>query len=226
MKRPKGFGSSDSSASDSSDIPKGVYANIELFPTLVWKINLDWKFNKKEKQVFTKSLKETRKNALGNLTSENTYILDEKPLLDFKEHIYTHLNNYFHYAYKPLDDIKPIITQSWTNLTQKGMYHDVHSHANSFLSSVYYYKTQKQDKIKFFKPDPSPQLSIETSEWGTYNALSWAVPVSTGDLIIFPSYFKHSVAMKEEEGDRISLAINAFLKGTLASSKTLTELKV
>ena len=56
------------------DIPE--YTNIELFPTLVWKINLDWKFNKKEKQVFTKSLKETRKNALGNLTSKNSYILD------------------------------------------------------------------------------------------------------------------------------------------------------
>ena len=106
------------------------------------------------------------------------------------------------------------------------MYHNEHSHANSFLSSVYYYKTQEQDQIKFFKPNPSPQLDIYTTEWGTYNALSWAVPVSTGDLVIFPSYFKHSVAMKEKEGDRISLAINAFLKGTLGNSETLTELKL
>ena len=208
--------------------PNGIpeYTNIELFPTLVWKINLDWKFNKKEKQVFTNSLKDTNKNALGNLTSNNSYILDTPVLSDFKDHIYTHFSNYFNYVWKPPDNLKPIITQSWTNLTQKGMYHNEHSHSNSWISAVYYYKTQKQDQIHFYKPNPSPQLSIEPTEWGTYNSLSWAVPVSTGDLVIFPSYFRHSVGLKEEEGDRISLAINAFLKGTLGSTSTLTELKI
>ena len=56
---------------------KPEYNNIELFPTLVWLINLDWKFNKQEKQVFKDALTDTSKNT-GNIRSINTYILNEE----------------------------------------------------------------------------------------------------------------------------------------------------
>ncbi len=204
------------------------YNCIDLFPTLIWVINLDWKFNKQEKKVFTDSLKDPRINQLGNLTSKDTYILDKKPLQDFKQEILIHITNYFNYVWKPKDDITPYITQSWTNLTKKDMYFNAHSHSNSWVSAVYYYKTDKElDRIKFGKPfNEYAPLSVEPTSWETYNALSWDVKVKQGDLVIFPSTLKHSVPEKEHEGERISLAINSFLKGTLGGTLTLNELKL
>ena len=209
---------------------KPEYNNIELFPTLVWLINLDWKFNKQEKQVFKDALTDTSKNT-GNIRSNNTYILNEKPLLDFKDHLLTHIENYFDYVYKPPNTIKPYITQSWLNLTNQHMFHNNHSHANSWMSAVFYYKTQEEDVIQFYAARGNggyegsrTQLKLEPQQWGRYNSYSWDVPVSTGDLIIFPSSLNHGIPPKQTKGDRISLAFNAFLSGTFGDKENLTEL--
>ena len=208
---------------------KPNYNNIEIFPTLVWLINLDWKFNKQERQVFKDSLLNTKKNT-GNLRSNNTYILNEEPLLDFKEHLLFHIENYFDYVYKPRSTIKPYITQSWINLNKQFMFHPDHNHANSWMSAVYYYSAQEDDTIQFYSNGNGGfegirgQLKLEPKEWGRYNSYSWDVPVKTGDLIIFPSSLNHGVAPKQIKGDRISLAFNTFLSGKFGNQENLTEL--
>ena len=208
------------------DVPK--YDNIELFPSLVWHINLGDCLTKPELKVLTDSLKEknVKPNLLGNTTSKNNYILDQDKLKDFKEHLTAHCINFFDYTEHPPDAKGLYITQSWTNLNVKHDQHGQHSHANSMISGVYYFQACEDDCIMFHHPwRRSLQLLVYTEHFDKYNAMSWRVPVKTNDLILFPSWLQHSVPKKEHSGARMSLAFNTFYKFPLGSADTLTELK-
>ena len=208
------------------DVPS--YDNIELFPTLVWHINLGDTLSKDETKVFKNSLKKenTKWNVLGNYTSKNNYILEHEQLKNFKDHLTSHCINFFDYTENPPNAKGIYITQSWTNLNNKGNMHGQHSHANSLISGVYYFQACEDDCIMFYHPwRSSLQLLVHTENFGRYNAMSWRVPVKTGDLILFPSWLQHSVPKKEHSGARMSLAFNTFYKFPLGSADTLTELK-
>ena len=208
------------------DVPS--YDNIELFPTLVWHINLGDVLSKDETKVFKNSLKKenTKWNVLGNYTSKNNYILEHEQLKNFKDYLTSHCINFFDYTEHPPDAKGIYITQSWTNLNNKGNMHGQHSHANSLISGVYYFQACEDDCIMFHHPwRRSLQLLVYTEHFDKYNAMSWRVPVKTNDLILFPSWLQHSVPKKEHSGARMSLAFNTFYKFPLGSAATLTELK-
>ena len=207
------------------DVPH--YDNIELFPTLVWHINLGDIISDKGREVILDSLEETKENPLGNRTSKETYILDHPELKDFKDALTLHTTNYFHYTQYPPKEAELYITQSWTNLTRKSEQHQSHSHANSLVSAVFYFQAEN-DEIHFYNPIGGGliQLLVASEEYQRYNAQSWRVQVETNDLLIFPSRLSHSVPKKENTGDRISLAYTTFVRGTLGDYTSLTELKL
>ena len=203
------------------------YNNIELFPTLVWQINLGDTLSDKGKKVIKDSLKDSRENPLGNRTSKDSYVLEHPDLKEFKDTLLLHTRNYFDYTQHPPKETDIYITQSWTNLTRKNEMHAGHSHANSLVSAVYYHQTNK-DMITFYNVlgGSLSQLLVASERYDKYNAQSWVVDVKDYDLLIFPSKLSHSVPKKESTGDRISLAYNTFFKGSLGTKETLTELKV
>ena len=208
------------------------YTTYSLFPTLAWKVKCPYKFNTTEKKYFTEQLKEKNiiTNGLGNYTSKNNHILDDPILEDFKQECTQHLKNYYDYTYCPIDPPNIYITQSWLNRTRYKENHLNHAHSNSLLSAVYYYKTLKssseetRDKIRFWSPTPYAHWETPTKEYNIYNSRTWDVYVSTGDLIVFPSWFQHSVPAKQTTGDRISLAFNSFFTGTMGHEDSLNEL--
>jgi uncharacterized protein (TIGR02466 family) len=197
---------------------------LTLFPTAVGKFQLDREFTKQELKFIADA--ERRPN-MGNQTSVNNYILKEKPLKKLGDFLLESANKYLTEVYKPRDDVKLYITQSWLNYTEKGGYHHKHAHPNSFISGVFYISADvTKDKIFFYGNEQYKQIKLEPTEFNLYNSESWWLEAGAGVLYLFPSSLTHMVETVQHEETRISLSFNTFLKGTIGSNHNLTELLI
>ncbi len=193
-----------------------------LFPTPVVIFKLD-KGLSKEELNFLLNLK-TKKNT-GNTISVNDKVLKRREMFKLKCFIEKCLHEYFVFVHAPNKTIKPYITQSWVNYTTKDQFHHKHTHPNSFISGVFYVKTDvKKDKIYFFK-DGYAQIKLTTDNYNLYNSDSWWLEVEENSLILFPSSLTHAVE-KIKTDLRVSLSFNTFLKGNFGDSEDMTDLRL
>jgi uncharacterized protein (TIGR02466 family) len=201
-----------------------IESNISgIFPTPIYMSKLDRELTPLELKFVDKNKKDFYKND-GNITSNNNYILNEKPFANIKKELDLRVQDYFDKVISPANNITPYITQSWLNYTETNQYHHKHQHPNSLVSGVFYINCDdKFDKIKFFKEDYKI-IKPEVKNWNIWNSESWWFSVKTGDVILFPSSLTHMVETKQGDNTRISLAFNVFIKGTVGSNKELTEL--
>jgi uncharacterized protein (TIGR02466 family) len=201
-----------------------IESNINgIFPTPIYISKLDRKLTPLELKFVDKSKKDSHKNE-GNITSNNNYILNEKPFSNIKKELDLRVQDYFNKVLSITDSVTPYITQSWLNYTETNQYHHKHEHSNSLVSGVFYINCHEEfDKIKFFN-EKYKTIKTEVKDWNLYNSLSWWFPVKTGDVILFPSSLTHMVETKQGDNTRISLAFNVFIKGTVGNNKNLTEL--
>lgn len=198
--------------------------NIELlFPTPVMFGTIDKEFTKEELNFINKHSKLTNKN-VGNITSNNNYILKEPEMNELHKIILEYVKKYINTIYKPKYKIEPYITQSWLNYTNKNEYHHKHEHPNSFVSGVLYISADEtKDKITFHKSKYN-QIQLESDSYDVYNSESWWFHVKTKGIVLFPSSLTHHVENVISEKTRISLAFNTFICGTIGDNKSLTEL--
>lgn len=196
-----------------------------LFPTPVMFNNIGRSLTKKELVYIDSHAKNAHRN-VGNVTSDNNYILEEPQMADLKKFVTEQLNEYVKTVFKPKYPAEAFITQSWLNWTKNGEFHHKHEHPNSFLSGVLYISTDStKDKITFYRSGYK-QLKLSTDNFDVLNSDSWWFNVKTGDLVIFPSNLTHDVENVLAENVRVSLAFNSFIKGTFGDNRNLTELKI
>ena len=194
-----------------------------IFPTPIYISKLNRELTPLELKFVEKSKKDSHNNE-GNITSNNNYILNEKPFTNVKKELDLKVQDYFNKIICPANNIIPYITQSWLNYTETNQYHHKHQHPNSLVSGVFYINCDdKFDKIKFFN-DRYQTIKPEVKDWNIWNSETWWFSVKTGDVILFPSSLTHMVENKEGTNTRISLAFNVFIKGTVGINKQLTEL--
>jgi uncharacterized protein (TIGR02466 family) len=194
-----------------------------IFPTPIYISKLDRELTPLELKFVDKNKKDFYKND-GNITSNNNYILNEKPFASIKKELDLKVQDYFDKVISPANNITPYITQSWLNYTETNQYHHKHAHPNSLVSGVFYINCHEEhDKIKFFN-DNYKTIKLEVKDWNMWNSESWWFPVKTRDIILFPSSLTHMVETKQGDNTRISLAFNVFIKGTVGNNKNLTEL--
>lgn len=195
------------------------YEELMIFPTTILCGELEESFTK-EQMDYVLNLK--IKNNVGNLTSENSYVLENPLFFELKRKLEDFAKNYM--KIMKYESVETYITQSWINYTVEGQYHHRHFHHNSFLSGVVYIiASENVDSIKFFNPFEN-SIKIEPEEYNLYNAISWDVPVKTNKIILFNSRLKHMVEQKTGNNHRISLGFNCFLKGAVGDEKTLDKL--
>jgi uncharacterized protein (TIGR02466 family) len=190
-----------------------------LFPTTILLGELEKEFTK-EQMDYVLNLQ--IKNNIGNLTSKDSYVLENPLFSELKKELEEFAKNYMTIMNYKL--ATPYITQSWINYTVEGQYHHSHTHSNSFLSGVVYISaSEDKDSIKFFNPFKSA-ISVKPEEYNLYNSIAWDLPVKTKKVILFNSSIEHMVQQKVGNNHRISLGFNFFLKGTLGSEKDLDKL--
>lgn len=196
---------------------------VGLFPTPIYTDKLNRKLSLEELSFVDEAKLNTHKN-VGNIGSNDNYILDNEIFKHLKEELYLRVHDYFDAIFCPANKIIPYITQSWLNYTETNQFHHRHSHNNSIVSGVFYINCNENfDKIKFYD-NTYKLIAIEPKEWNIWNSQSWTFPIKTGDIILFPSSLDHEVQIKEGSNTRISLAFNVFIKGTIGSNRNLTEL--
>lgn len=193
-----------------------------LFPTAVMNFPLD-------KPVTELELKTIQglgyHSNLGNRTSNNKKVFDLKALSRLGDFATECLNQYLKSVFDPSTDVQAYVTQSWTNCTKGDEFHHTHHHANSFLSGVIFIESNKHDKIQFHSPIfDRHQFKISASEYNHFNAETWWLPAEKNSIVIFPSWLKHDVPVTHRDTDRISLAFNSYIKGTVGENQALTEL--
>lgn len=192
-----------------------------LFPTPIGSFQLDREFTQDEVD-FIKG-QEKRPN-MGNTTSVDNKIFEREELKELACQVQGVIDEYFESIYKPKNDVKLYVTQSWANYTNPGEYHHKHAHPNSFVSGVLYINSDpEKDKIYFYK-EGYQQLKLPPSEWNLYNSESWWFEVKPGQIYLFPSSTTHMVQTTESADTRISIAFNTFLKGYVGEDIELTGL--
>tara|TARA_R100000322_G_C5404824_1_gene182299 strand:+ start:219 stop:815 length:597 start_codon:yes stop_codon:yes gene_type:complete len=109
------------------------------------------------------------------------------------------------------------ITSMWANVLKTNENFHAHTHANNYLSGVYYVQT-KNTHINFL--DPRPQSNVIRPAVKNYNILNSSVlllAANENKLILFPSWLQHYVSSNKDKEPRISVSFNIMFKGILST---------
>lgn len=191
---------------------------IELFPTPVLFSYYTPGISDAE-LAFVRSLPLTRN--IANRRSADSHVLEHTELSALKTFCLDTLQSYIDSVFQPKHPLTATLTQSWITMTTKGEAHHQHNHPNALLSGVLYLATE-QDSITFIQPERK-LFSIPPAVNNNHNAEKCSFKPATNEIIVFPSYLMHQVEQKQSEGERISLAFNAVVRGTVGDEQTLTE---
>lgn len=198
-----------------------------IFPQLVAKFRMSEPFTSDQMRVIVNAATDTEAN-YENKSSRDKRILECEAFKSVKEEILIAVSKYAFRILKhsPTYDLR--ITQSWLNFANKGESHHAHTHQNSVYSGVLYIQTgdnpEDSGRIHFSNTTSPGTFSFVVNEFNKYNANSWWVPVTAGDILIFPSYLAHYVEKSESEKTRISLAFNTFPNGVIGDERAANEL--
>jgi uncharacterized protein (TIGR02466 family) len=150
-----------------------------------------------------------------NIVSEDRYILNNQEYEDLKLWVLSRSKEFLNTVLTINCDI--LLTQSWANKNAYGQSTHMHSHQNSIVSGVFYMDCPGNGPgISFHKPEAGGMFSwsLEPSYFSdkehdyTYVSKLYNMQVSTGELILFPSWLIHSVPVNNTNFDRWSLAFN------------------
>ena len=171
------------------------------------------------------------------LHSKNTYIMDEPECVDLKKFV---LNLAKDFARNTLmyDYDEWTFSQTWVRWKEPGQQHVPHTHPNSVISGVFFYGYGEEGTpaIMFHKDEYQgtgqsimlkqiPHDGKKVKELSPYAWKTFTVPFQPGLLLLFPSYFRHSVPPNETQYTRKSVSMNIVPKGMLGDPHSLTELQ-
>ena len=166
------------------------------------------------------------------LHSRNTYIMDEPECAELKKFV---LDIATDFAQKTLmyDYDEWIFSQTWVSWKEPGQFHTAHTHPNSVISGVFFYGhgEEKTPAIHFHKDESQggscQSIMLKEKRVKNGSPFSWktfVVNFKPGMLLLFPSYFRHSVPPNQTQYTRKSVSMNIVPKGGIGDPHSLTEL--
>ena len=207
-------------------INKLLHEKYELYPDILYNIlyskNID-EFTDEEMNFVLEQQKNVQINQC-NSSSKNNFVLEEKEMKNIKDFCLKCVKEYFYDCFKVDDKTQIHITQSWLNLNSKGEYANIHVHPNSIFSGVFYFNADPETDKLYFTSGKYLQITINPSHCDLLNSRTWWFPAETGKLLIFPSDLQHFVETVQTDEDRISLAFNVFIRGTIGAEHSLDML--
>ena len=165
------------------------------------------------------------------LHSKNTYIMDEPECVDLKKFV---LDLAKDFAQNTLmyDYDEWTFSQTWVTWKEPGQQHVPHTHPNSVISGVFFYGYGEEGTpaIQFHKNEfqgNSQTIMVKEKPDKRPSPFAWKtfiVPFKPGMLLLFPSYFRHSVPLNQTQHTRKSVSMNIVPKGGIGDPGSLTEL--
>ena len=150
--------------------------------------------------------------------SKDKAILNQMP--DLKLKIQNHINIFVRNHLKINNRINFYLTDSWVNRFEKGEGSTTHSHVNSMISGVYYFKrAPNMGGIQFQKGYQInhnifyPDIWMEYDEANETQGQAFNITPEEGGIILFPSKVEHTVIDNLSDTTRYSLAFNTHVKG-------------
>jgi uncharacterized protein (TIGR02466 family) len=185
---------------------------IPMFPTLVWKLQIEAGLRDALQARILPALAEMRRelpplaHGRGWQSAQDLHHREElRELVSCVERGVTSVLRFLR-----IGDDAFEITACWATVLAPGAAHKLHSHPNNFLSGVYYVRTPAgADTINFH--DPRRQTGVirpPVVELTAENTDQVVVLVRDGTLLLFPSYLEHSVDANASDAERISLSFN------------------
>ena len=114
----------------------------------------------------------------------------------------------------------PELISSWANLHKKGDWTQQHIHCNSIISFTWYLSTPENcGDFKVFSQHKifGNTLDFNCGKRNDLNCESYGFTPQVGDILIFPSNILHSVDSSKSDSERISIAGNYIMRGTVNS---------
>jgi uncharacterized protein (TIGR02466 family) len=185
---------------------------ISMFPTLVWRVELDDPVREAIEAKGLAALARLRR-ALPPLAPREGWqsIQTLHELEDFRELVanaqrtVAGILKFLNIGYDAVE-----LTACWATVLARGASHHIHHHPNNFLSGVYYLRTcAGADTINFH--DPRSQTGIirpPVTALTAANTDQVVLRVRNGTLLLFPSWLQHSVDANAGESERISISFN------------------
>ena len=185
---------------------------IPMFPTLVWKVQLQAQLHDtiSARVLPALSLMRSQHPPLGHgegwQSIQTLHTLEEfQELVSPVRQAVQGVLGFLRIGYDAFE-----ITACWATVLAPGAEHRVHDHPNNFLSGVYYVRAPPgADTINFH--DPRKQTGVirpPVVELTAANTDQVVVKVRDGTLLMFPSFLEHSVDRNESEEERISVSFN------------------
>lgn len=166
-----------------------------------------------DSQVAPRAKHQLYESTLDFLDAQQPEVMETKRLLEeLLSDITTELNAPFWPEHSMAD---ACITESWFHVTHDGGYHDVHSHPNCSWCGIYCVQAgacnleHHNGVNRFYDPRMNADHFSDagTAYLGQHSV--WDFVPKEGQIIIFPSYLKHSALPYFGREDRIVIAFNA-----------------
>jgi uncharacterized protein (TIGR02466 family) len=185
---------------------------IPMFPTLVWKIQLEAQLRREIDTSVSAVLQRLRADkppltpGHGWQSVQTLHTREEfRDLVFCVRQAVTTILQFLRIGYQEFE-----VTACWATMLAPGAEHKTHFHPNNYLSAVYYLRTHRgADTINFH--DPRNQTGIirpPVSELTNENTDQVVVRVKEGTLLVFPAYLRHSVDANAGDKERISISFN------------------
>ena len=188
---------------------------IPMFPTLVWKIQIDAGLRDALDAGIPRALTDMRRglppldSGRGWQSGHELHEREElRELVSCVERGVTSILRFLRIGVEAFQ-----ITGCSATVLAQGAAHKAHSHPNNFLSGVYYVRANAgADQINFH--DPRRQAAVirpPVVELTAENTDQVVVRVRSGTLLIFPSWLEQSVDANPNRTERISVSFNVML---------------
>jgi len=195
---------------------------ISVFPTPVQIYKYENSIDKELNYIENLPYKEQVANS--NFKSKDSYLTKHEQLKDLKIFFKECIDDYCNVITN--SDQRLVITQLWANKNPTGAKHHEHIHPNSIISGVFYLRQDKSLPPIQFSKSNQHSLKLDPKKYNTYNAETFLLPCTAGELIIFPSDLRHSVPINVGKEERISLSFNTFSIDVLGNEDSLTHLDI
>ena len=190
------------------------------------KISTGQFLNKKELDHIRK-IPYVKHNESNTMLSVENSILNHKKLNKIKNIVWSEFCKYVDQVLEIKDDF--YMSNSWCTLQEKGGSHPYHNHPGSMFSSAYYAQSHN-GSLSFSTPKSIIQsgfnFDYKIKNYNYFNSSTCKIPITTGDLLIFPANINHESGEHKGPETRIMLGASYFIKGKLGFKEKYNQMDI